>query len=72
MTMQLENKLPPTQPNITGNTEALLVLGGMVATSAVTMCVLTGTLSSAGVAEELLVNAMVTESTVVVVGTEIC
>jgi len=54
MMMQQPNKLPPTQPNITGNTEVFLVLGGVVATSAlsaVTMCVLAGALSSVGVAE---------------------
>ena len=54
MMMQQPNKLPPTQPNITGNTEVFLVLGGVVATSAlsaVTMCVLAGALSSVGVTE---------------------
>ena len=67
--IQITNKLPPTQPNITGNTDELLVLGGLVSTIVITLVfAFTVILSSARVVAELLValNVMVTmDSTVV-------
>ena len=54
--IQITNKLPPTQPNITGNTDELLVLGGLVSTIVITLVfAFTVILSSARVVAELLV-----------------
>ena len=37
MMIQAPNKLPPTTPNITGNTDVLLLLGGLVSTIVITL-----------------------------------
>jgi len=61
MMIQIPNKLPPTTPNITGNTDELLVIGGMVLAVAIALVfVITVTLFSARMVVELLVASDVT------------